>query len=329
MPRRASFFVLCLALAGCGYPGDPLPPALNIPVKVSDLHGGQHGSNIVLRFTPRFETTDGLILKTLGGIDLRGGPRPDGEFSHDAWATGATKLPVVETSDESVTVEVPAGDWRGREILFAVRTLGPTGRASDWSNIVHLRIVEPLARPTGLAASNDGKGIALSWDAGMARDGATWRVYRATGAEAPLLLGRADAPKWLDQTTTYGTPYSYFVQRAAPGGDAEAESEPSERVSITPLDEFPPAPPSGLRVFTGVNTIELVWDRNIEADFAFYQVWRAVGDGAMEPAGDKRTLPSFSDTALESGKRYRYAVTSIDTTGNESKPCAPVEISAP
>ncbi len=115
------------------------------------------------------------------------------------------------------------------------------------------------------------------------------------------------------------------MQALAPAGDGTAESEDSATVSITPKDEFPPAPPTGLNFILGGKTIELTWTRNTETDLKGYRVYRAFENNNFERiTTDTQDSTSYSDRNLESGKRYRYAVTAIDTAGNESKMSEPV-----
>src|SRR3954453_19107866 len=78
-------------LAGCGYPSDPLPPALNIPQPVKDLRAVQRGSEIVITFTAPELTTEDLGIRQFETVDLRIGPPPQ-EFSMQNWATGARPI---------------------------------------------------------------------------------------------------------------------------------------------------------------------------------------------------------------------------------------------
>ena len=94
-------------------------------------------------------------------------------------------------------------------------------------------------------------------------------------------------------------------------------------------DEFPPAVPSGANAIAGVSTIELSWDRNSEADFKQYRIYRSVDGGPFVKIAEGLETPTYSDRAIESGKRYGYAITSLDQLGNESEKSAPVEIQAP
>src|ERR1035438_1387784 len=76
--RTGGFACLALLLTGCGYVGEPLPPALRRPVLVNDLAAVQVGSNIVIQFTIPKITTEDLPIKGGEDIELRVGPQaPD------------------------------------------------------------------------------------------------------------------------------------------------------------------------------------------------------------------------------------------------------------
>ena len=51
----------------------------------------------------------------------------------------------------------------------------------------------------------------------------------------------------------------------------------------------------------------------------------ALGPGAFEKLADVSQLPAYSDRAVEAGKLYRYAISALDHSGNESGRSATVE----
>lgn len=327
---------LCLAalslvfLAGCGYVGAPLPPALNIPQRIPDLSAVQRGEEVVLRFTPTLRSTDDLTLSELREIELRAGPKGEGEFDLWRWAAGAEKHSVPFEREETMEYRLPAGRWVGGEIVFAVRGVGPTGRAGDWSNLQVLHIVPALPRASGLVSKGTAKGVYLTWKGDPLPPGASWRVWRRSeDAAESMMLGFAQDPSWMDTSAVVGDKYSYWVQAAVREGDRPPEGAPSEIISVVYRDEFPPAPPKGLTAIAGLNGVELAWERNTEHDLAGYQVYRALEDAPLEKLGEPVPLPAASDSTAAAGKRYRYAVAAVDTAGNVGQPCAPVEIVAP
>ena len=300
-----------LVLSGCGYIGEPLPPALHIPSRVTDLRAIERGDKIVVQFTLPPLTTEGLTLTSVRSVELRAGPG-ENPFSLDVWAAAARTFEVPATRPGALTREIAAREWTGMEVVLAVRATGPKGKASDWSNLVVLPVTPPLVRPASLKAENVERGVALSWQGA----GPRYRVFRAAGEYPPERLADTDRTEYLDESTVYGTAYKYFVQTIA--GEL-TQSEVSETVSKTPIDEFPPAVPAALTAEPGVSTIELTWDRNTEPDFRGYNIYRSVEDGPFEKIASLIEAPAYSDRQVGAGKKYRYEVTAVDQTGNESQ----------
>jgi hypothetical protein len=320
-----------LLVAGCGYVGDPQPPALNIPERIGNLRGVQRAGAILVSFTPSFMSTERLVLKRLAEIDLRIGAIEKGrEFDLNEWASSATRVPAPEPKGEETEVRIPADTWRGREVVIAVRALGPTGRAAAWSNLVTMQVVEPLSPPPAVDAEPAPDGIRLRWRAETTPVGAQWRVWRfREGGTETALLGKTDRPAFTDGAVQYGARYTYAVQTVLQAGPIEAESEISRTVTVSHEDVFPPPAPTGLTALGGVNAVELSWDRSPDSGVKGYQVWRAEDGGGFARHGELAAGPSFSDSKIVSRRKYRYAVTAVDEKGNESPPSEPVEIAAP
>lgn len=327
----AAFAVLSLALSGCGYVGDPKPPALDIPLPVQDLRGVQRGANIVLAFTPNPRTTDDILLKSFAAIDLRAGENLQGGFELNRWAEAARKIPVTDLSITPHELTIPVDGFAGKEIILAVRTTGPKGRSSAWSNLVTLRIVPTLAVPSGLMVVGTAKGVYLEWKDEHTSPGTEWRVWRlADGEKEPSVLGNAGGPSWLDSTTEYGKTYSYTLQQVLRIHEKEdAESEVSPTVALKYEDKFAPAVPTGLTAVAGIQSVDLNWDRSQETDLKSYIVFRAQGDAALAKIAELGTSPNFNDSKVESGKKYRYAVAAVDELGNASGLSPAVEIAVP
>ena len=315
--------MICLCLTGCGYIGDPLPPALNIPQRIAEAKAGQVGDRIEIEFTLPNLTTEGIVLRTLGGVDLRAGQAGPPPFNADVWADAAK---VIETSSEEpgkVKKIINAKDWTGKEIVIAVRALNARGRTSGWSNFVAMTVVEPLAKPL-LRAESDAAGAKLLWN--VASPSA--RIFRKTDADKePVQLAEVQAAsEYVDRGAEYGKTYEYTVT----AWNGTARSEASETVKITPEDHFAPPAPMGLQAIAGVSTIELAWERVADvADLRGYRVYRSVEGGAFERLIERAEVPSFSDKTAPAGKKCAYAVTAFDTAGNESERSAAVEITVP
>lgn len=324
IPLKPAVLFPLLLLVRCGYTGDPLPPALMIPEPVRDLEAHQQGAAILLRFTLPEKTTEDLLLKAPPAIELRAGPNPAGGFDMGRWLAASGRIDGGEIREGRAEFRVPAAAWAGQEMVFAVRTVGPKGRASEWSNLAVVRVVAPPQPPREVRAEGSPRGVIVRWDG----EGSRWRVFRVRGQERQL-AAEVEAREWLDEEAQYGSAYEYAVQQVVETGAAPALSEMSAVVRIEYEDRFPPAPPSGLRAIAGPGAIELSWERNSEPDWKAYQVWRAENGGELVRLGEPLAASSFSDSSAVSGRRYRYAVSAIDDKGNESRPCEPVEIVAP
>jgi fibronectin type 3 domain-containing protein len=104
-------------------------------------------------------------------------------------------------------------------------------------------------------------------------------------------------------------------------------SEVSAPYSVTTKDEFAPAVPGALTAVLGVSTIELAWIRNAEPDFKGYNVYRSTDGGPFVKIAELIVAPNFSDSKIESGKKYRYEVSAVDVKGNESAHSTPADAS--
>ncbi len=315
-------------LLSCGYVGDPLPPALNIPRKISDLRVMQRAERIVVEFTVPPLTTEALPLG-LKGVELQAGAWKNAEFKEDQWASAARMLEPDCPKPGPCEIRLATEEWIGRELILRVRAVSRNGRPGEWSDFVILPVVAPLDPPMAVRAEAVREGVKVTWEMPRTRGGVTFRVRRRSGeGDAGQVATSVPDTQWVDADTRYGTRYEYSVQSTLKTGASEAESRWSDSAVITPEDRFPPSVPAGLTVVAGVGGAELAWNRNTEPDFRGYCVYRAEG-GRFQPVAKLVETPNFSDPTVESGRTYRYAVSAADQIGNESELSNPVEIAIP
>lgn len=309
----------CIFLGGCGYIGPVQPPLLDIPQQVPYVSAIEYGDKIQVDFTLPDLTTEGNPLHNARLLDIRVGPGVT-PMSVDAWVESAKSYPVPSPAPGPFTREIPVSDWQGKEVLVAVRAVGPKGHAAQWSTLKVLAVRPPLQTPAGLKAENVEQGVRLSWTGSAGK----YRIYRAIADAAPERLNESDHAEFLDDATTYDTRYKYLVQAVA---DDLHGSDVSAPVTITPEDKFPPAIPGALTAILGVSTVELAWTRNVEPDFKGYNVYRSTDGGPFLKIGEGIVAPTFSDSKIEVGKKYQYQVTAVDLKGNESHPSTPADAS--
>lgn len=301
--------------ASCGYVGDPLPPAFNIPRHVQDLRAVQVGRNLEVQFTIPAKTTEDLPVKNLSRVELRAGRMPVGGWNMDRWLE-SSKLSAVEKSESGpAEAAVDVAEFAGSEVVVAVRMANAKGRLSAWSNLVTLRIEAPVTAPKFIADSAP-EGAEVKWSG---FDGNVI-VYRE-GEK----IGESATGRFFDARAELGKTYTFSIQASR----GAALSEKSAPVSVKIEDRFPPAAPTGLTAAAGPGTVELSWARGMEPDLSHYLVMRAVGGESEFTNIGRVDVPAFTDRDSKPGSRYRYTVIAVDFRNNQSNPSAAVEILIP
>ena len=319
----AALAVAALLATGCGYIGGPLPPLANVPLPVTDLSAVQRAATIVVRFTVPYRTTEQQPIRGAVKLDLRIGPAKE-QFQVDEWARSAKPIANPSVEHGIAIYEVPAATWNAQEVVAAVRAIGPNGKESSWSNYAVFRVVAPPEVPSKPEVAPTPQGVKITWKG----TGDQFRILRRAGTEENFTVAQTAAGhEWTDTDVESGRPHSYCVVAMVNAGDRKfAESNPSDVAEITWVDKFPPAVPVGLAADAAGNSVSLVWTPDTDADLAGYRIYRSTGGGPWQKMADANTVPNYSDTTVEHGKSYRYAVTAFDRLGNESDRSGPAEV---
>lgn len=161
----------------------------------------------------------------------------------------------------------------------------------------------------------------LTWPA--EGSGVRYAILRQGPNEhAPVQIGTANTPLYLDNTSHWDTPYTYSVVAQKDS----AESLPSKPLLVIHADTFPPEIPASITALAAPESVEVSWSRSPDADLKGYYIYRSTEGGPFERQGDLITVPTFSDRTVQHGKTYRYAVSAVDQKGNESGKSAPAEV---
>ncbi len=222
--------------------------------------------------------------------------------------------------------DIAAAPFVGKEVVIGIKVYGVNRKTAGWSNFVTLTVMQPLSIPADVQVTAVTEGVRVTWKGPPGH----YNVFRRGEQDKEFaLMATVETNEWVDNATEYNHKYDYTIQMIAKTGTVDVQSDLSKIESVTPIDKFPPAVPKGLNVIIATEGVELVWERSTEKDLAGYRLYRALGDGTLEKIADISDAPSYSDRKLESGKRYRYAVSAVDRLNNESAQSAPVEITAP
>ena len=334
---------LALLLAGCGTPGAPQPPSLNLPDAVGDLSAIRAGNRVALTWTMPKRNTDRTMIRDEvpvrvcrreseaapcepAGPDQMTGPGATGSFTDELPAALATGVP--------------------RALSYFVELRNGKGRSAGLSNAAVVLAGAAPASIEGLKAEVRKQGVVLSWAANgentpvrLERKLLTAAPSTEHGPLAPvpeaekqsLLVDRAEQGRSIDKTARFGETYEYRAQRVARvevnEKILELDGAFSSPIQVDVKDVFPPAVPAALvavasaGVSNGTPTVDLSWQPDADPDVAGYVVYRREEHGEWQRVSGGASIiePAFHDAQVQAGHTYQYAVSSVDKGGHESE----------
>ena len=342
-------------LAGCGTPGAPQPPSLNLPVAVTDLAASRAGNQVTLTWNMPKRSTDKLLLKNFVSVRVC---RREGA---GACVVAGAELAFAPGVEGAFTETLPAALAVGepRPLSYFVELRNHRGRSAGLSNAAHVLAGVAPAPVDGLSAEVRKQGVVLRWTpAGSSAEAV--RLHRKLlspppakpreGMLAPrpepvnqnlLVEAGARSGRAIDKEIRFGQSYEYRAQRVArvtvEGQPLELDGELSAPVRIEASDVFPPDAPTDLAAVATAsedgaeNAIDLSWQPVTDADLVGYAVYRREGEAVWQRISPAEPLvpPAFHDAQVRPGHTYRYAVSAIGQNGHESARSAETEETVP
>ena len=334
MPVISVFWALismwCL-IAGCGVPGEPMPPPPPIPTAIRDLTAKQLGDGVLLSFTLPTKSTLGDRLQQTPTMEvfrgkLQGDGTPDlksfrqADVVPSAILGGLVRQGTVEFLDTVSPDEIRANS--GELIVYNVRTRVSERKISADSNLVQVNLYPVPERVGKLDLQESEHSLKLKWSAPTQTSGGAplppiseYRVYRgeldpASAANAEkdihaavwklplLLLASPKEPEYEDRGFDYGKTYAYVVRTVVKEEGATRESGDSLPAIIAPKDIFPPEAPRDVVAAVlpggpgGAGVVDLSWSLNVETDLAGYRIYRSESEGTRGRALTPDLLPT-------------------------------------
>jgi hypothetical protein len=211
-------------MAGCGMPGAPQPPSLNLPEKVTDLAAARNGDQVTLTWTMPRRNTDKLLLKGMVQARVCRTELVPGAGSSACVAAGSTQSAPAAEAGFTETLPPPLAAGSPRALTYYVELVNRKGRSAGLSNGASVAAGQVPAAITGLTAEMRRKGVLLTWQPGVQEAGSTEiRLARR------LLTPPAPKPKPESGNAQPGGQEEPGAQQNSASGLLAPPAEPLER----------------------------------------------------------------------------------------------------
>lgn len=337
----ASAFGLALAI-GCGTPGAPLPPSLELPTPVDDLAATRKGNTVVLIWTPSRRTTDKQNIRRPGVSRVC---RVADELSITQCANVIAEIApdrLPKPTEEQPRPQFRFVDQLPQSVLsergfatYAVEMLNQRGRSAGLSNQVRVPLAPTPPAPEELSTMVTAEGVTIAWKSERRASSNSlrlhYRLFRRPAGQGRFTLvedvplsgeGTAIPDKSFEWEQTYEYKVTPVTDVLENGREiAVIEGDDSPIVKVTVHDTFPPGQTEGLQaVYSGAGQkpfIDLTWAPNTESDLAGYDVFRR--EQGSEPAKVNTEIvksSAYRDERVQPDKKYFYSVRAVDLRGN-------------
>ena len=342
-PLAALAVVLLISLS-CGKRKPPLPPEERV-LQRAEVSGFQRGNQVILTWKmPIRNAPKGDVLR-IERADIYRLAEPlnaPQALSEEEFASRSLIIATMRIGDNDFGAKTlqftDTLQFAGQpaRLRYAVRFVNGSGQKASFSNFF---LLEPAARvaavPNSLATELSQEAVRLRWQRPTANvDGTSpaniigFNIYRSESEKVPARLLNA-APVndevYEDRFFEFGKEYFYFVRAVSVGTDARpVESGESNIVRLTPIDAFPPSPPTAVTIAATPTEISIFFPVNPESDVVGYRVYRSLDpalpkDQWEQLTKEPLTANTFQDRNVESGRTYHYYVTAIDKFNNVSE----------
>jgi len=355
--KRFSLFLVPLFLlftfVFCGKKGPILPPIKKIPQKVEVFEIAQRGKKLILEWENPAAYKDGSSLSDIAEIEIwhveqeredaekeSGGDKKVTLAEFERIARLAVSIKKERFSAYRAKgneapgkfryfYELTGKDFTPKNLTFGLRVKDRKKRKSAFSDLLSIEPKIISLPPAGIKATVFKDRIEITWnpaekniDQSSPPHFKGYNIYKLNEAGSAYRLNSqlVKERKYGDKDILLGEVYRYFLRAVISDSPPLSESDNSEVIEVLAKDTFAPAVPSGLVSIATEDFISISWDANLEKDLAGYRVWRKME--GEDKYISLTPLPiqgnAFNDASVEKNKRYYYAITALDKSGNES-----------
>ena len=212
----------------------------------------------------------------------------------------------------------------GETYYYTVSAVNPVGESAQSSYIDATIPIVPPSRPVGFNAVGHDGYVTLTWNPPENDGGSeitSYKLYRGTSETSlSVIPSSIDESKeeYIDDTVTNGL--KYYYQLSAINSEGEGEKSPIR--SATP--EGGPEAPLNLEPIYFNKTVILSWNapNNDGGSTIFkYNIYRGNSSDSLSLLTDITPTDdlTYTDTSLEIGQAYHYAVTAVNAHGESPK----------
>ncbi len=256
------------------------------------------------------------------GFELRRSNKNDGPFS-------TVKEGILPTS-RTVT-------YKGLKRInyFVIVAKAKNGAESEsFPSIVQPIDSIPPKPPVGLTGVIDTTGVVqLSWTANAEEDILGYRVYRANNPNVEFTQVTRSAVKNNQYTDTIAVKNmnKKVYYKITAEDQRYNPSDLSEMLAIDKPDLTPPSPAVISKYEVTEEGVQLVWIPSSSDDVLAHIIYRkdmSITGGLWENIAEKTAITdtTYIDKSAQQNKMYSYTVMARDTSGLESSPATPIEV---
>jgi hypothetical protein len=325
----------------CGKKGNPLPPLRPVPTRILDLSAVRTPGRVQLNLTVPTTNLDGSTPVVIDHVDIyrmaavpdtppppagqvanpknlratlpvRQPPRPDGSEPSVAASTLVPAPGEVATYADDISDLESQGVSAAYYVAVPVATPG-RGRNGPPTPIANVSLGDLPGAATDVALTNDERNVRVTWT--PSGPGQVFRVYRVPpepASDPELLTPEPLKAPEVSLPVNFGAELCVTVRTLAVSGAVTIEGGSTPPACLLPVDRYPPAAPTGVRVVQEGAAVTIIWESVDAADLAGYVVLRANG-GDLEPVTTSLVRETtYRDTSVQVGSTYTYVVQAVD-----------------